>query len=148
MADVGTGIGDLGSAVSDLFGAAGSSEAASAYGTAANIALSNEALTKRSTAIQAQQSDIQTFKALGTETADVSGAGFTQGGSAGDLLRSSAQQAALSKQLIVNQGNITAQGFEQQAAAYKGQEKAANTQSEGQGIGGLLSIASAAIAFL
>lgn len=146
ISNIGQGIGDIGGAVSDLFGAAGSTQAASSYGTAAKIALSNEALTKRSTAIQAQQQDISTFKVLGTETADVAGAGFTQGGSAGDLLRSSAQQAALSKQLIVNQGNITAQGYQQQAAAYEGQEQASKTQAAGQGIGGLLSIASAAFA--
>lgn len=139
MADIGNAISDFGGAVSDLFGAAGSSQAASAYGTAASIAEKNKALTLRSTAIQEQQQGIQTFKVLGAEQAETAGAGFsTVGGSAGDLLRASAQQAALSKQLIENQGQITAEGFEQQAQAYLGQQQAAQTQSKGQGIGGLL----------
>lgn len=145
MADYGAALDDIGGAVSDLFGMAGSNKAASAYGKAATIAQQNEALTRRSTAIQTQQQDILTFKALGAEQADTAAAGFsTTGGSAGDLLRASGQQAALSKQLIENQGEITAQGFEQQAQAYLGQEQAAKTQAKGQGIGGILGIASAA----
>lgn len=139
MADIATGIGDIGGAVSDLFGAEGSTQAASAYGTAAKIATSNAALTARSTQVQEAQANIQTYQALGTEQADVAGAGVTSGGSAADLLRASGQQAALSKQLIENQGQVTEQGYEQQAAAYKGQEQAANTQAKGQGAGGILS---------
>lgn len=142
MADIGDAIGLFGGAVSDLFGAKGSQQAASAYKTAASIAQKNEALTRRSTAIQTQQQDILTFKTLGAEQADTAAAGFsTTGGSAGDLLRASGQQAALSKQLIENQGEITAQGYEQQAQAYLGQASAANTQSKGQGIGGILGAA-------
>lgn len=136
--DIGNGIDDFGGAVSDLFGSKGASQAASAYGTAAEIAKKNEALTLRSTAITQQQQDIQTYKVLGTETADVAASGFTGGGSAGDLLRSSTQQAALSKQLIQNQGEITAQGFEEQAQAYTGQQQASQTQSKGSGIGGAI----------
>lgn len=138
MANIGSGLGMLGGAVSDLFGSSGSSQAAGAYGKAAQIAEFNKALTLRSTAIQEKQQDIQTYKVLGTEAADVAGAGFTSGGTAGDLMRASAQQAALSKQLIQNQGEITAQGFEEQAAAYTGQQQAAQTQSKGQAAGGIL----------
>lgn len=145
MADIGDAIGLFGGAVSDLFGAKGSQQAASAYKTAASIAKKNEALTRRSTAIQAQQQDILTFKTIGAEQADTAAAGFsTTGGSAGDLLRASGQQAALSKQLIENQGEITAEGFEQQAQAYLGQAQAAQTQAKGQGVGGLLGLASTA----
>lgn len=140
MADFGTAISDFGGAVGDLFGAAGSKQASSAYTTAAKIAEQNKALTERSTAITEQQQNIQTFKVLGTEQADVAGAGFTAGGTAGDLLRASAQQAALSKQLIQNQGEITAGGYEQQAQAYQGQAQAAQTQSKGQAAGGVLGI--------
>lgn len=138
MADFQTAFGDFGGAVSDLFGAQGSSQAAGAYEKAAQIALTNEALTRRSTAIQEQQQNIQTYKVIGSENAEVAGAGFTQGGSAGDLLRSSAQQASLSKQLISTQGEINAQGYEQQAQAYEGQAQASKTQAKGQGAGGLL----------
>ncbi len=142
MADFAAGFGDIGGAVSDLFGAEGSKQAAGAYDKAAQIALGNEALTRRSTAIQEQQQDIQTYKIIGSENTEVAGAGFQQSGTAGDLLRSSAQQAALSKQLINTQGEITAQGYEQQAQAYEGQAAASKTQAKGQTAGGLLSAVS------
>ena len=142
MSDIGQAFGDFGGAVSDIFGAEGSQQAGSAYGTAATIAQENAALTLRSTAIQEQQATQQTYKVLGTEQADTSAAGFNaSSGSAGDLLRASASQAALTKQLIQNQGEVTATGYQQQAAAYEGQKQAAQTQSEGQGVGGLLGIA-------
>lgn len=137
-ASISGGIEDLGGAVADLFGAEGSKQAGSAYTTAANIATQNEELTERSTAIQEAQQGIQISKALGTETAETAGAGFTAGGSAGDLMRASAQQAALSKQLIENQGEVTAQGYAQQAEAYTGQAQAAQTAAKGQGGGGIL----------
>lgn len=138
MADLAGGFEDLGSAVTDLFSAQGSKQAGAAYGKAATIAEQNELLTQRSTAIQEQQEQRTITQALGTEQAGVSGVGFTSGGSALDLLRSSAQQGALSKQLIANQGEITAQGFAQQAAAYTGQEQAAQTAAKGQAGGGIL----------
>lgn len=139
MADIGSAIGDLGGAVSDLFGAEGSSQAAGAYDTAAKIAQQNEKITEASTAIQETQQGIATYKALGTENADVAAAGFANSGSALDLLRASTSQASLSKALIETQGEITEKGYEEQAAAYQGQAQAAQTQSQGQTAGGILS---------
>lgn len=139
-----SGIGDIGGAVSDIFSAAGALAEASAYGEASSIASSNALLTLRSGQIQEQQEGIAITKALGGEKASTAGAGFVNGsGSATDLLRSSTQQGALSKQLLSNQTEITAQGYEQQAAAYKGQEKAANMQAAGDAVGGVLKVASA-----
>lgn len=133
---------DLGGAVSDIFGAAGAMSSASAYETAAKIASSNADITLRSGQIQAEQEQRTVFQALGAEKATTAGAGFnTTSGSAGDLLRSSVQQGALAKQLIVNQSEITAQGFEQQAAAYKGQAGAAKTSAGGGILGGLIKVA-------
>lgn len=130
---------DPSGAVGDLFGALGSFEAAAGYSKASKSAYKSADITRASTKIQAQQQDIQTFKVIGGEQADTAGAGFlTDSGSAGDLLRSSAQQAALSRQLIENQGEITAGGYDAQGAAYKSQQKAANAQGEGQIVGGVL----------
>lgn len=138
MSGIGGGIADLGGAVSDFFGAAGSNKAASSYNKAADIALGNEALTKRSTVLNVAQESIQTYQALGTESAQTAGAGFeTNSGSAADLLRSSAQQAALTKGITETQGEITAKGYEEQGQAYKGQAEAAKIQVKGQGAGGL-----------
>lgn len=139
MSDIGSALSDFGGAVSDIFGSVGSSQAAGAYKKAAQIAQSNAQLAKTATGIQETQLGIQTFQALGTEKAQTAGAGFkTTSGSAGDLLRSSAQQAALAKQVIATQGQITEQGYEQQAQAYTGQAQAAQTAAKGQGAGGIL----------
>lgn len=125
-------------AVGDLFSAAGSFQEANAYGKAKDVALDNEAITLRSGQIQQQQENQAIITATGGEQAAVAGAGFTAGGSAGDLMRMSLQKGALNKQLLANQNEITAQGFEQQADAYKGQQQAAQTQGEGQAAGGAL----------
>lgn len=149
MADLGSTLGDLGGAVSDIFGAEGALTAASAYTKAANIAKQNAAIATASGQIQEQQEQIATYKAIGTEQADTASAGFNIGsGSAGDLLRASAQQASLSNQLIKSQAEITANGFAQQATAYQGQAAAAKTQSSGGFLGGLLKVAGAALPFL
>lgn len=125
-------------AVGDLFSAAGSFDSANAYSKASNIATSNAALTRRSGEIQEEQEQRAIITGIGGENASVAGAGFTAGGSASDLMRMSVAKGALDKQLLANQTEITAQGFDQQAAAYKGQEKAANAQGEGQVAGGIL----------
>ena len=131
----------IGGAVEDLFGAIGADQSAAAYKKAAEIASSNADITLRSGQIQAGQEARTVYQALGTEKATTAAAGFdTSSGSAGDLLRSSVQQGALAKQLIVNQSTITAQGFQQQSAAYVGQETAAKTKGAGNLIGGVLSI--------
>lgn len=142
MSDAGNAISDFGGAVSDIFGAIGSSEAASAYTKAANIAGTNASLAKTATAITEQQTQMQTYQAIGSEKADTAAAGFKTGeGSADWLLRSSAQQASLAKNLVETQGEITQQGYQQQAEAYEGQASAASTAAEGQGAGGLLKTA-------
>lgn len=140
MSGIGTGISDIGSGISSLFSAGGAADEASAYTTAASIAEENVMLTNRSTAIQEQQEQRQITQAIGTEQTDVAGAGMTSGGSASDLMRSSLQQGALSKQLIANQGEITAQGYAYQSSAYTGQAKAASAQSKGDTAGGILGI--------
>lgn len=117
-------------AAADLFNATGADLSAAAYGKASDIATANQAITLRSGQIQEQMQGIQTFKVMGAEQAGTAGAGFdVTSGSAGDLLRSSAQQAALSKQLIGNQTQITAQGYEQEAVAYKGQQGAVTQEA-------------------
>lgn len=139
MSDFGDALGDFGGAVSDIFGMFGSQKAGGAYKKAAAIATENAALAKTAEQIQVAQTGIQTFQAIGREKAQTAGAGFnTLEGSAGDLLRSSAQQAALAKQLVTTQGEINVRGYQQQAQAYQGQADAAATAAKGQGAGGLL----------
>lgn len=88
------------------------------YDLASNLATRNSDYTKISTNIKQMQADRQIYMGMGATTADVAGAGFTQSGSALDLLRSSAQQGALTKQVIGSQGLITEAGYDEQATAY------------------------------
>jgi hypothetical protein len=132
-------LGGLGGAVSSLFGAAGDAAEGDAYGKAASLADENAKIAQESTAIQETQATRQIYKTIGGQEAQVAGAGFSSSGSAQDLLRSSASQGSLQKQLIQQQGAITAIGYEQEADAYKGMQSAANASAAGSGIGGLLS---------
>lgn len=133
--------GGIGGAVGDIFAGFGALESADAYGTAAELSDKNADITKRSTAIQEQQAQQAIFKTIGAEDAATSGAGFVAGsGSGGDLLRASTAQAGLTRQLVESQGEITEQGYRQQAAAYRGQEAAANMQAGGDFAGGILGI--------
>ncbi len=136
---------DFGAAANDLFSSAGSAQSAQSYGQAATIAQENVGITERGTAITEAQTQRSIIQATGSEAADVAGAGQTAGGSSLYLMRSSLQQGALQKQLVQTQGDITAQGFQQQATAYTGQEQAAKTQSKGQAAGGLLGIVGGAL---
>lgn len=121
-ANYGQAFGSLGAGVSDLFAglgaeskAAGDYAEAAEYNLAADWANKEAEYTKNSTAIQEMQESREISKSLGQTTADVAGAGFATSGSAMDLLRDSAQQGALQKQVTQVQGNITMQGYEEQA---------------------------------
>lgn len=120
---------DLGGAASDLFGgsataaglrlkAKGDIVEASNYDLASGLAKQNEQFTEQSTRVKQMMADRQIQQGIGTEKADIAGAGFADSGSALDLLRSSAQQGALQKQLIGQQGLITEAGYNEQATAY------------------------------
>jgi hypothetical protein len=129
MAFGGNTISDVSGGVSDIFG--GSSKAAGLrlkasgdlveagnYDLASTLAKQNEQFTEQSTAVKQMMANRQIYQGIGTETADIAGAGFSESGSALDLLRSSAQQGALQKQLIGQQGLITEAGYNEQATAY------------------------------
>lgn len=131
-------LGDFGGAVSDLFGAYGSEQAAQAYQKEAQIAFENANISKTSAAIQEAQTARQVTQAIGTEQATTSAAGFTMGGNASDLMRQSLQQGALAKSLITQQGAITTAGYEEQGQAAQGKAAASKTQAAGGLFGGLL----------
>lgn len=120
---------DAGGAVSDLFSsqatatglrlkAQGDDVEAGNYDLAATLAKQNEQFTEQSTGVKQAMADRQIYQGIGTEKADIAGAGFGDSGSALDLLRSSAAQGALQKQLVGQQGLITEAGYTEQATAY------------------------------
>lgn len=136
---------DFGGAVS-LFGAAAGSLASARglrteggyYTRAANysldaatLAAQNVKLTEASTAIQKAAEQRNIYRITGGIRADVAGAGLTQSGSAEDILRASAQQGALQKQLVGVQGQMNVNAQTAQVGTYKSQAEAYQAQSEG-----------------
>jgi hypothetical protein len=123
---------DFGGAASDLFAGFGDQSKAQGdfaeaqnYTLAAKLAQQNEKFTETSTAIKEAQQARESTMTLGGQQADVAGAGFSEGGSALDLLRSSASQGALTHAVLGQQGLITEAGYNEQAASYNNMATAA-----------------------
>lgn len=148
MADTAAGFSDLGGAVSNLFGAIGSAKSASSYTEAATLADQQAQIAAQSTRIQETQQQRQIYQTVSAGEAVAAGNGLTTGGSAGDILRNSAQQGALAKQLTAAQGQITQTGYEQQAGAYRGMASAAKSSSEGGFLSSAISTIGAVAMFL
>lgn len=132
--------GNIGGAVSDIFGAIGDFQAASAYEKEAQYAGENAQISQTSAAIQEAQEQRAITQAVGTEAATTEAAGFTMGGNASDLMRQSLQQGALAKSLISQQGAITTLGYEEQQQAAGAKATASNTAGAGGIIGGVLKV--------
>lgn len=104
------------------------------YGTAASLADTNAAFTAQSTAIQTAQADRSLFGVLGSESAGIASSGFGEGGSAGDILRSSASQGALNRAVLGQQGLITEAGYQEQASSYRSMQTAAGIASQAEDV--------------
>ena len=135
----------FGTAVNDLFQAGGNAAQANDFQSAATLATQNAQLTAASTRVQETQTARQVTQTLGTQTADVAGAGFTESGSALDLLASSASQGALAKALTNIQGAITENSYAAQAGAYSGESAAAKEASTGSTVGAIAALGGAVI---
>lgn len=136
---------DIGGAVSDLFAAdadrtkaqadivksQGDALEAANYGEAADFATQNVGYTQQATQLKEVQQQRQITQTLGTQQAQVAGAGFASSGSALDLLRDSAAQGALSKAVLGNQGLITEAGYQEEAQSYTNMSKAADFAVQG-----------------
>jgi hypothetical protein len=123
---------DLGGAASDIFAGFGDNAKASGdfaeareYPLAAGLATQNEKFTETSTAIKEAQQSREMTQTIGGQQADVASAGFSEGGSALDLMRDSAAQGALTHAVMGEQGLITEAGYTEQAASYKNMSEAA-----------------------
>lgn len=89
------------------------------YDQAATLAQQNEAFTEQSTRIQDMQQQRQITQTIGGQQAGVAAAGFASGGSAGDLMRDSANQGALARGVLAQQGTITEAGYNEQAQSFQ-----------------------------
>lgn len=141
------GFGDIGGAVSDIFGGVGQFQAAKGYKAASAAAAENAQLAEQNARIQGVMAQRQITKTIGGQQADVAGAGLANSGSALDLLRDSAQQGSLTKQLIANQGDINVLGYQAESANYSAMASAAQTAGAGGILGGIVKAAAAVFAF-
>jgi hypothetical protein len=127
---------DAGTAVSDVFNAFGAAKQAKIsalgleteatdYTNAAKLAKQNQEFTAASTAIQEAQTTRQVTQAMGRTAANVAGAGFANSGSALDIMASNAQQGAIAKAVLGQQGLITQAGYSEEATAYTNMATAA-----------------------
>lgn len=143
----------LGGAVQGIFGgvaanktASGYAASAAGYAKASQIAAQNEQISRVGTSIKQLQASREIFRALGGQQADIAGAGLKATGSALDVIRASAAEGALTRQLIGLQGSIEALGYRQEAESYASMAQSAAasgsaSKSSGLGstIGGLIS---------
>lgn len=129
---------DIGSAVSDLFSssetasglrikAAGDIAEGKSYDLAATLAGENEQFTEQSTAIKEMQAQREANLQIGGERAAIAASGFEASGSALDILRDSASQAALQRQVLGQQGLITEAGYKEQQQSYETMSAAAKS---------------------
>jgi hypothetical protein len=122
-----------GSAVSDIFAGFGDETRAQGdileaqnYTLASQYAQQEAQFTKQSTAIQSFQQQRQVSMGLGGVAAEQAAAGFTESGSALDVLRDSASQGALEHAVLARQGLITEASYKEQAASYTAMANAAD----------------------
>lgn len=144
MADFQNAAIDAGGAVSSLFGARGARSSAGSYEEAQRIAEENARLSRVATEIRDTQLKRTIFKTLGTQQAQVAGAGFAASGSSLDILRDSAAQGERARAINQSQGAITENSYLEQAGMFGGMADAAKASAKGQGIAGLLQAGGAA----
>lgn len=146
--NIGGGISAIGGAVSDLFAAEGKKAEAGNYRLAAGMSDKNAEYAALSTSIKNMQTERQIYQTLGEQQAGVASSGFASGGSAGDLLRDSVSQGALSHAVISQQGLIQEETYKTEAQSYRTMADAADKAATGLQIGAGLKAVSAIASFL
>lgn len=162
LSGFGNAAADAGQAAAFGSEAQGDAAEAQAYGEASTYALQNAEISKQATKLQQFQTQRQVFQTIGQGQAAAGNNGLTGGGSAADIMRSSASQGALVGQVIGEQGIINETAYQEQASQYQGMQKAAlaaqagalaqqkaSNQKKGTDIlGGIVSAAASIFAFL
>lgn len=123
-------VNEIGGAVNDIFGsqmqakslelkAKGDQVEAADYLLAAQLAGENEQYTEQSFAVKQAQTNREIEMSMGDVEAGVASNGFNLSGSGLDILKDSAQQGALQKQLLAQQGLITEEGYKVSQQQYQ-----------------------------
>jgi hypothetical protein len=102
------------------------------YDLASTLATQNEQFTAQSTRVQEAQLARTETQTIGGQEASVGGAGFAESGSALDIMRDSAQQGALAKGVLAQQGVITEAGYTEQAQSFTTMANAGRAAAAGE----------------
>lgn len=140
MVDLG-GLSYIGSGISDIFQASGLKQDAASLDKAAGMEDVNAKISEASAEIQQQAAQRDIYKVMGAQQSDIAMAGMKLSGTAQDLIRSSAQQGALTHALIQAQGDIEVQGHEIAAANLRAQAQQARSAASSSMFSGILGIA-------
>ena len=136
VSSFGTAAGDIlsgiGNDMADNIKAAGYDAEAANYGLAAQFAGENVQFTQESTAIQEAALQRNFDKAQGKTQAEIAGAGFTNSGSAQDIMRENAQQGAIAQGITAVQGSITELGYQEQQQSYETMQAAATSAASSE----------------
>jgi len=126
FSDFGNASSDLFQGIGDLSKAAGDQAEAQNYGLAAALAGENESYTVEATAIKEAQANRAIFQTLSSQQSEVASAGFADSGSAIYLARDSAEQGALEKATLQQQGLVQEDAYKEQQQSYLNMENAAD----------------------
>ena len=107
--------------------AGGAAQEAGQYQTAEEIAQQNAKLAGVSGELQQYQNTRVLMNTLGTQAADISGAGFADSGSALSLAKSSLRQGLLQNQVLGENAQLEAGGYLEQAQASAAEAQGAQT---------------------
>ena len=138
MASFQTAFADLGSAVGDIFAAQGASMSAAGYGRAAAMAGTDAQIAGYSGAAKTDLVRRQAYGIIGGQKADIAGAGFTAGGSAGDLERDSTMEAHVAMGASKMQADLQVQEFQSQQQMDLQKQQEAQQQASGDIFGAVL----------
>jgi hypothetical protein len=129
---------DLGGAVSDIFASQGAQDSAAAYGQAAAQAGVEATIAGYSGEAKTALVTRQAYGIIGSQKADVAGAGFTGGGSAGDLERDSTMQANIAIGATKMQGDLQVEEYKSQQQMDLAKQQEAQQQSSGDIFGAII----------
>lgn len=113
--------------------ASADAKAAAFYGRAAQY-------SELQTGIKEQMATRQIYQTEGAAQAAIGASGLKEGGSAADIMRSSAQQGSLTKALVQAQGDIETMSYTAQQVAATGAASSAKTSGTFAMIGGVASM--------
>ena len=150
-------ISGIGNAIGDFAAAGADNQSAAAYEAAAQVALSNEQVVKGSLVTQIAQEQRKFELTMGTQRAQLAGAGFMQGDSSGGgsgsgyyLGKASTQQFNVNTSQITEQNYLQQQGYANQATADENSAAQAEKAAHSGMFGGVMSVVSsiAAVAMM